>query len=212
MSRYEAFLPEVLPYVPECPEIVAVNAIRNAVIEFCDKSLWLVYEHDPITIYANNGVYELDLPNETISARILDGWVNNLPVVPRGEDEIKRLYPFNWREIEGRPMSVTQLDPTEVIFVPRPTDSDVYTAQLLVALKPTRSSLNCDDSLFERWAEKIGFGARARLHELPGQTFSDPNLALRYRALFNQAIGEAKIERNRGLTRAAMRVRPPKAV
>ena len=212
MSRYEDFLPEVLPYVPECPEIVAVNAIRNAVIEFCDKSLWLIYEHDPISLIAYQGVYELDLPDDTMSARILDAWISNLPMAPRGEDDLKRIYPIAWREMEGRPQFYTQLDPGEVYFVPKPIVNDTDAVKMLIALKPTRESVTCDDSIYERWAEQIGQGARARIHEIPGQTFSDPGLAIRNRTLFEVAIGEAKVERNRGLTRANQRVRPPRLV
>ena len=212
MTRYEDFLPEVLPYVQECPEIVAINAIRNAVIEFCDKSLWLLYEHDPIPLIAYQGVYELDLPDDTMSARILDAWINNLPMAPRGEDDLKRIYPFSWREMEGRPQFYTQIDPGEVYFVPKPIVSQPDAVKLIVALKPTRNSVGCDDSIYERWAEKIGYGARSRINEIPGQTFTDPALAVANRAKFNVAIGEAKVERNRGLTRTDQRIRPPRLV
>ena len=38
---YEVFLPEVMPYVHDVPEIVAVQAIRNACIEFCEETQYL---------------------------------------------------------------------------------------------------------------------------------------------------------------------------
>lgn len=212
MIRYEEILPEVIPYVQECPEVVAVNAIRNAVIEFCDKSLWLLHEHDPISLNAYQGLYELSLPDDTMSARILDAWFRNLPMAPRGEDDLKRIYPFSWRKMEGRPQFYTQLDPGEVYFVPMPIVDYEDAVHMIVALKPTRNSVSCDDTLYERWAEKIGYGARARIHEIPGQTFSDPALALLNRARFSSAIGEAKVERNRGMTRINQRIRAPRLV
>ena len=48
---YEVFLPEVMPYVHDVPEIVAVQAIRNACIEFCEKTHYLQEK-----LYAISGI------------------------------------------------------------------------------------------------------------------------------------------------------------
>ena len=32
------FLPEVLPFVPGCPQPVAINAVRNSVIQFMTET------------------------------------------------------------------------------------------------------------------------------------------------------------------------------
>ena len=57
---YEVFLPEVMPYVHDVPEIVAVQAIRNACIEFCEETHYLQENLDPITGQENVGEYYLD--------------------------------------------------------------------------------------------------------------------------------------------------------
>lgn len=211
-TRYTKFLPEVMPYVHDCPEFVAVNAIRNACIEFCDKTLYLQYTHDPITLCPGQATYDLDLPEDTISARIMDGWFDNLPLTPKSEDELKRIFPMDWRQMEGRPQWVTQQDPTEVIVVPSPFYKSVDGLRLIVALRPTRDSLTIDDAIYDRYAEAIAFGAKARLYDTPGQPYSDASQAVKFRSWFEAAIGEAKIERNRGLTRSGLRVRPPRLV
>lgn len=211
-TRYEAFLPEVLPYVPECPEQVAINAIRNACIEFCEKSQYWLYDHDPISGVAGVSTYELDLPDYTAPARVLDAWYNNIPLTPRGEDEIKRTYPFDWRQMEGNPVFFIQQVPTEVILVPKPMLAASLALKLIVVLKPTRDSVQIDDEIYDRWAEGIAYGARARLHALPNQPFSDPVAAVKYTSMFETAIGRAKVARNRGLARATQRVRPPRLV
>lgn len=211
-TRYEAFLPEVLPYVPECPEQVAINAVRNACIEFCEKSQYWLYDHDPINGVAHMSTYELDLPTCTTAARVMDAWYNNIPLTPRGEDEIKRTYPFDWRELEGNPVFFVQQTQNEVILVPKPLISASQALKLIVVLKPTRDSVDIDDEIYELWAEAIGYGARARLHGLPNQPFSDPLAAVKYTGMFETAIGRAKVARNRGLARATQRVRPPRLV
>lgn len=209
---YEVFFPEVLPYVHDVPEFVAINAIRNACIEFCDKSLYIQYTLDPITIEANVSEYSLDLPKDTVSARVVAGWVGNLPLTFKSEEDLQRIYPLDWRAMGGRPQYLTQKVPWEVIIAPYSDYQMVDGMKLIIALKPSRDSTTVDRVIFERWVEAIGFGARARLYDTPNQPYYDPTSAAKYRTYFESAIGEAKTERNRGLTRNVTRVRPPRLV
>ena len=209
---YEAFFPEVLPYVHDVPEFVAVNAIRNACIEFCEKSDYIVQTLDPITILPNVSTYELDLPTDMILTRIIAGWVGNLPLTFKSEEDLQRIYPLDWRAMGGRPQYITQQVPGEVIIAPYSDYRMSNGMKLIVALKPTRQSTTVDELIYQRWAEHIGFGARARLYDTPNQPYYDPNQAVKFRAWFESAIGEAKMERNRGMTRSVTRVRPPRAI
>lgn len=209
---YETFFPEVLPYVHDVPEFVAVNAIRNACIEFCDKSLYLQYTHDPITLLPRVSEYQLELPDDTVSARVVAGWVGNLPLTFKSEEDLQRIYPLDWRQMGGRPQYLTQRVSWEVIVAPFSDYKMLNGMKLIVALKPSRSSTTVDRVIHERWAEAIGFGARARLYDTPNQPYYDPQSAMKYRTWFESAIGEAKTERNRGLTRNTTRVRPPRLV
>ena len=209
---YEKFLPEVLPYVPDCAEFAAVNAIRNACIEFCKESLYLQQEHDPITLIPNVGTYELDAPDGYTIARAVDGWVVNMNLQAKSEDDLKRIYQLDWRIQSGRPQFMTQFVPTEVVIVPKPQVKITNGMKIIIAVQPTRDSTTVDDKIYERWAEGISFGARARLYDTPKQPYYDPQNAVKYRQMFNNAIGEAKIERNRGMNRTNLRVRPPRLV
>ncbi len=211
-TRYEQFLPEVLPYVRDCPELVAVNAVRNACIEFCDRSLWLLYHHSPISTVAGESTYELDLPDDTTTARVMDAWYLNGPLAPIGEDDIKQMFLTDWREATGIPAFYTHLDPAEIVLAPTPVQDEDDALALIVALRPTRDSVEVDDTLYERWAEEIGCGARARLHQIPGQPFFDITLASRSQMMFDHGVGLARIERNRGLTRHVSHIRFPRFV
>lgn len=211
-TRYEAFLPEVLPYATECPEVVAINAIRNACIEFCDKSLYLIYEHDPVTTVANVSDYGLSLPANTTSARVLDAWYNNYLLGAKSEEDLKKLYPYDWHAMQGNPRWYTGRDPDTVVLVPYPLVGLTNGLNLMVALRPTRNSVDIDDLIYQRWAEQIGFGARSRLLDTPSQAYSDHMAASKYRSMFETAIGTAKMERMRGLGRSSLRVIPPRLV
>jgi hypothetical protein len=207
LVAYDSFLNEVLPYVPECPELVAVNAVRNSTIEFCKKSLWYVNEQT-FDLVAGISDYTLTLPADTELVKVQDSWYDNWPMKPKSEDELRRIYGWDWRAVQGRPCFYTQLVPDVIRVVPQPLVSETSAINLIAAITPTRSSTTCDSILWERWAEGIAWGARARLLELPQQSFYDPDTALKYRALFSKAIGEARIERNKGMTRSVTCVRP----
>lgn len=211
-TRYENFLPEVLPYARDCPEVVAINAVRNACIDFCDQSLWLLYHHDPIDVVAGESTYELDLPDGTTTARILDAWYDSTPLAPIGEDDLKSMFYSDWRDALGEPRFYTHLDPSELVLAPIPQEDADEALAMIVALRPTRDSVEVDDTLYERWAEWIGWGARARLHDIPAQPFTDPAMAMKARQMFQHGIGLAKIERNRGLTRHVAHVKLPRLV
>lgn len=210
--QYETFFPEVVPYVHDVPDMVAVNAIRNACIEFCEKSDYIIYTHDPITILPRVSAYSLDLPCGTTISRVIASWVGNLPITFKSQEDLQRIYPLDWRQMGGRPQYITQDVPNEVIVAPFSDYEMDDGLKLIVALKPTRASTTVDGLLYERWAEHIGFGARARLYDTPNQPYYDPAQAVKFRSWFESAIGEAKMERNRGLTRNVTRVRPPRFV
>jgi hypothetical protein len=210
-GAYDNFLPEVLPYVPECPELVAINAIRNAVIEFCKKSAWLLNEQT-FDLVALQRDYQLTLPVETELVRVQDAWYDHVPLKPKGEDDLKRLYGLDWRVVTGRPAYYTQLSPDTIRLCPAPLLDEAAAIDTMVVLTPTRASTSCDLTIYERWLEGIACGAKARLMSLPQQSFTDPQMAMANKAMFNTAIGEARIERNRGMTRATLHVRPPRFV
>lgn len=211
-APYDNFLPEVLPYVPECPELVALNAIRNAVIEFCNKSMWLVSEQTFDLVGLQRDYQPLTLPVDTELVRVQDAWYDHIALKPAGEEDLKRLYGFDWRVVTGRPAYYTQLLPDTICLCPIPLQDEAGAIDMIVAIMPVRSSTSCDTTLYERWLEGIACGAKARLMMLPQQSYSDAQAAMANKAMFNTAIGEARIERNRGMTRATLRVRPPKFV
>lgn len=205
---FELFLPEVLPYMPAVPEVVAVNAIRNAAIEFCNLShIWLV-EHDPLTTLEAVACYELEAPVDAQVTRIHQAWFDGSRLVQASEDELMRLFGPSWYTMTGTPRYISQMSHLEVRLTPTPLDRTVGGLRMLVALAPLRTSTTIDESIYQRWAEQIAYGARARLYETPNQSYYDPKAAVYYRRLFHAAIGEAKVERNRGLTRAQPHMRP----
>jgi hypothetical protein len=211
---YEVFFPEVLPFFPALPEIVITNAVRNACIEFCDRTDWLVYTPIQYDLQAYEDEYDLttDVSTDTTVARVQSAWCYQLPLIPKTEDELRQIYNLDWRKQVGRPAYYTQYTPETMIVVPMPIVASLQSLAVTLILRPTRTSTTVDSSLFERWLDVIAAGAKARLYEMPGVPSENQQLAAMSRAVFNAGCDKAIAERTRGLTRRAMRVRPPKLV
>jgi hypothetical protein len=208
MIPYTRFLPDVLPYAPDCPELVAIQQLRSATIEFCERTDYVRYDHPAIDVVGGVGAYTLTAPAETTVSRVLDGYHSGRRITAISEDTLAAHYSQNWSEQEGRPIYFFLTEPGNVTIVPKPQTSQDDALRFVVALRPSRDSSTCHDILFERFAEVISAGARSRLYEMNGQPFYDPQAHLYYRARFVSGVGAARAERNRSHGRAILIARP----
>ncbi len=205
---YDTFLPEVLPYVRDCPEFVAINAIRSACMEFCEQTTFWRLVLDPITLVEGQAEYDFDVDIGTRVTNIIEAHYGDMPIEVKSTEELGALFNTNWREKTGGVQYLTQEEPDTVRVVCIPGAADVDTSlYITVALAPLRSSTRVAKDLYERYAEVIGFGARARLHDTPGQPYFDENAARRYRLWFESGYGKAKIAINQGHGRGPLSVR-----
>lgn len=204
------FRKEIMPHVPEAPEIVIDNAVLNACIEFCDDTHWVVHEQDPIDLVADQAAYDFVLPDDNEIARVISVHNGSNRLQPYSELGLSEI--SSWRTLTGEPLGYYQDDIHELKLVPIPTEATTETLKVVLALRPTRTATVVNSDLYDLWAEAIAHGARARLHELPRQPFSDLVLAAKCRSEFDRAKGRAKVQRNRGLATGPLYVRPPRFI
>lgn len=207
---YDGFYPEVMPYFPGIPELLINNAIKNSCIEFCERSDYLIYTPQPQLVIAFEDEYDLtlDLPFDTVVSRVKSAWYDQLPLTPKDEEDLRRLYGLDWRVQVGTPQFFTQYDMNHIILVTTPTLTIVDGLQVTLNIRPAQSSTTVDPVLLERFHEVIAAGARSRLHATPGQAYENPKMADKYAAIYERGISIATIQRERGLTRVQQRVRP----
>lgn len=202
-----SFLPKVLPYVRDCPDMVAIGSIRDAIIEFCNETHWWVEKLDPISTQANVAIYELDVPVGTELVMIESLRVSDRPVRPVSSDNLNSRYGYsNWQTLTGLPAYYTFTEPNEVRLVPMPEVSASLAIDADASLRPVQDAMTVTETIYNRWAEQIGFGARSKLQSIPSQSYSDPNAAAQNRMLFAKGKAEAKIEKNASKTRGPVYV------
>ena len=202
----EQFLPEVLLECHGVPSPVAINAVRNACYDFCRDSLLWSETQDPVAYAAGEATYQLDPATD---AQILT-------VITLNIDQKQTIYPWiledvaaarpGWASDRGVISGFIQVQPDTIVLIAVPDSAGTFTPT--VAYAPTRSAGSVDARLYNQHLETIKYGALWKLKMMAGQPWADPAGASYYENHFWMGVGAATIERNRGNSRAAMRVAP----
>ena len=199
MIEIERLLHHVLPFAPECPEPTAIHHLREATIQFCERTrIWrhelTISTADPLVIVtpAGSRLFEIE-----------DAWFNGtrLERVPVNEaaDYVG--------DSPGVPRWITEYGETGVRLVPF-DPADPGELRISAFLTPSRDATEIPDFLVDGHARTIADGALSDLLMLPNQPFSNPALAAGFGVRF-----EAQINRNfaaniRGRQRAPTRSKP----
>lgn len=212
-TLFSAFLPEVLPFVHDCPQIAAINAIRNAAIEFCDRSGYWQADLTAIDSIALTGSYVLVVPTGTRVVDSISAWYNNIVMIPRSTEELTKLYRgVDWRSLAGQPAFVTSDASGTIRLVPAPAIAIVGAINVRASIAPTRVSTGMDADVYEKQLEVIASGARARLLNMSGQPAYDPVQASAQRTAFLAGCNNARIRANKASTRASVSIEIPRYI
>lgn len=205
---YEVFLPEVMPYVHDVPEIVAVQAIRNACIQFCEETHYLQENLDPMTGLKGQGLYDLEANDSNYKVvEIMQAYYGDQLLIPKAQEELNQIYrTSNWEDLSGNPYYYFRPRAGEMRLVTKPIVTEANKLKVKAAIAPKRASTTVDEEMFERFLEYIAHGARARLYNTPNQPYYDPKTAMEYTKRFNDEMAEVRTRVYKGLTRAAARV------
>jgi len=204
---YDVFLSEVMPYVHDVPELVAIQAVRNACIEFCEETRYLQVDSDAQTAVAGQADYDLEADTGYVCCDLVEAWAGDQLLIPKSVEEITKIYRANdWRQMTGNPYYYFRTTSQVVTLVPKPSTTEAAKLKFRIAIAPSRASTTVDSEMFERFLEQIAYGARARLYNTPGQPYYDPKTAEIYLKRFNDAIAEVRTRVNKGLSRASIAI------
>lgn len=209
---YTSFFPHVIPEAQGVAEIIAINAIRNACIEFCEKSLILTRDHTPVTIQKGEVDYDFDPPTGYLVTKVMKAWLDNTPLDPMSPDAIKKASVYNrdfasYQDESSTPTAYLQKDERTVSLWP-PADKEYSNGLTMrVALKPTRAGDSVEDVLFEDYAEVIASGALSRLMMSVGKPYTNEKMAAVHRGFFEKGINLARQRATHGQVRSNLAVK-----
>lgn len=211
MATYEQFFPNILPEVPGAAEILVENAVRNAVIEFCEKSLILQRDHDPITLIEGIVDYDLDPPTGYLCVKVMKAWLENNELNPLAPDFVREAAVYNrlfssYEKANSTPRAYLQKDERTISVWSPPEQKYANGLTLRVALKPTRAATEVEDVVYEDYAEIIASGALSRLMMSAGKPYTNVEMAAVHKGLFQQGINVARQRASHGQVRSNLRV------
>lgn len=215
-ATLDQFFPWVLPSVPGCSDLLAQQAIRQACIEFCNRTD-LVQRVTTADATAAVQDYTITPPTDMILSRILSvGWQGTLlsmvsPDVVNNDLALRGVAIGTATPLTGDPRWAFQKTPadSDAGFSIYPIPDTTVTLGLTVkaSYAPTNAAATVDDALWNDYVEQIAAGAMARLMMMPGQTFSSKSGAL-YKIEFERAIERGRHQKNTGSLAADKRVMP----
>jgi len=212
MATFSDFYPYVLTEVPGCPEITVDVALRSTLIDFCEKSLVVQRDLDPVSVVKGIIDYDLEPPTGQLVTKLLRVWYKSSELQPAAPDNINNAEVYN-RLFSGAnversdPRMFLQKDDLTFTIYPIPKDTVTNGITARAALKPTRAATVFEDVLFQDYAETIAHGAKYRLLSMASKPWTNGPAANVALAAFNSAVNVARQRASRGHTRADLRVR-----
>jgi hypothetical protein len=211
MATLSNFYPYVLPEVPGCPEISVDVALRSSLIEFCEKSLVIQRDHDPLTVVAGVVDYDFEPPTGSLVIKVMKAWYKSEELIPLAPDEVEdaELYNRSFSDANtagSQPRYILQKDERTFSLYPIPDANVANGLTMRVAYKPSRTASSFEDVLFEDYAEVIAAGAKARLMMSPGKTYTNPQLAVAMMDMFGRGVNTARSRAGRGHVRSDLSV------
>ena len=197
---YVDMIQAVLVRAKGCPEFEAVDAMRNACIEFCITTRFLTEGTQVIVDGTEVDLSSFDhMVLDVIEARVADKLIR---VTYMNDADLDTLDPTEY--------ALTFADPNHGELTPAPTIAAPVVLDMILSYAPGPSSNEVPDLLWLRNSEALKHGALYRLLAEPGKSWSDPKLSGYYSGLFMLAMEKmaADLGRNRQTTGRRMRARP----
>ena len=208
IQDYSSLVRDVVMYAPHCPEHVAQHAVKLTCIDFCRRTHWWKYTSDPIDVTAAESAYQVEVPNGTEPISVVAAWYKDSPLWPMGFSTKNRFQFKNLNSMSGTPQAFSHDTPTEVVLSPVPKDTVASALVLTVAIAPKRTANGADRDMMERYFDALVSGALARVYAIPNEPFSSADAALAREKMYRVEATKAKIDANKALTAASLRVQP----
>lgn len=213
MSKtYSEFLDAVMPDVPGATNTVVEAAIKNTIIAFCEKSLILQRDHDPLSTIQGVKDYDFEPSTSELVVKVMRAWFKSSELVPLAPDDIGRPEIYNDTfagadTTQSDPQYFLQKDERTFTLYPTPSATIGNAITMRVAFKPTRASTTVKDVLYEDYFEVIGHGAKYRLMSSIGKPYYNQAGAAAELAQYTVGVNAATQKAVRGHVRSDLSVR-----
>jgi hypothetical protein len=171
---------------------MADRALRDATRRFCDRTA--CWRGGVVTADMTSGQAELSLTvpgcAEIVSIDFVE--LSGREIFPTTERKLSYCGP-SWRTTAGDPTNYYTLMASGKIRlypVPNRTLAGAITYELI--LKPALDGCDIPEFIADQYIEAVKAGALYELMRMPGQTWTNPEMASHYKAVFGEGVFDAR--------------------
>lgn len=193
MKDLDAFLPKIEPLAPGVGAPTAYSAIRDAAIEFCERTgLWR-WEDDLQMTFTDGE--EITAPYGSVLLSIEQVQFNGRPLEPKSVAWMDK-HMLGWRAgaVAGAPSYLCQVEPNTLRIAPF-TEGKV---SIYAKLKPAQDCRQLPDFMADLYMREIAWGALAEILILPNQPYTNLAVAGAMRSRFEGRLDALQRQGTRG--------------
>lgn len=203
MAALSDFAKYVRPEVAGCPDIILLDAILRAGIEFCKRTR-VFKEVVSVVTAIGDARYTLATSAGTVPEEILN--------IKRNEYDA--LDASSFKEFEDNDFDVLSGTPHyyyldvdgELVLGMIPNAVETLTAT--VKIRPAEDADELPDEMANRYKHQIASGAKSILMLMNNQAWTDIKMASIHASLFEEAIADANLRDAKGASRKPLRTMP----
>jgi hypothetical protein len=192
---WDAWTPDVSIDVKGCPSITIEKAVRDTVIDFCERTHLIQRTVGPLDVTAGAG--EKTSFGTSIAATehvlaIKAAWIDGKSVEIYGPADAAADFP-DWQTALGTPEYLVMERPNAYYVVPALADPMVGALRMRVAVGLLETATGCDDRIRRDYRDAITQGAKARLFAIADKPWTNLPLAGVMQASYMGAVSSATI-------------------
>lgn len=183
-----------------CPSLVMADAIRQTVIDLCERAQVWKYTHPDVAVTTPAYNYSFSPPDaQSVVSLILTARLDDLPIdILTPEQGITTFPQFPDTTNMGEPTALWQMDQRG--FNLAPTPDIAYTLKLTTTLKPTVTSTGADATVIQEHLETIIHGSLHRLLLQKKREWYDADLAGYHGKQYSYKLNVFRSQAQRGFT------------
>ena len=184
-TTWDTILPLVTPDIPGCPEATIKTAFAAVAADSCARThIWRESLETQSTV-VDQAEYEVN--GSAVIESVLWILIDDREITHTDS----RLVDHNDLLRTGRPSKywVVREKAIRLFYIP----DDVYTLKGEIALKPSRTARGVEDWIYETWADTLVSGVLWRLTRVPNKEWTNPDIALMNKKLYEQGVTNARI-------------------
>lgn len=210
MKAWSYWLPDLMPHVPGCPQVLAEHELRrSAQAFFIQTRAWKVTESASLPVAAGQDEVTIapsDAGQDLV--RMEAAWFDGVKLTPSTATQLDADYGDDWSVHTGTPDRYIQDTPGVLRLYPIPMAAATTGLKVRLSVAPSESSTGIPDEMAVRFRDEIHVGAKSRLMLYPGKPWTNLEMAAVYGQAFNNmvAIATTAAARSFGAARIPSRV------